>query len=78
MAENTPGPSGRRPKRTRQDFVDDAGYNPAVQGTSMTNIYRDLAVRFINNPQSNVIVIRMESSEGRSRVMIELEIDGAA
>jgi hypothetical protein len=44
----------------------------------MANIYRDIAVRFINDPQSNVIVIRMESREGRSRVMIELEIDDAA
>jgi hypothetical protein len=74
MAENTPAPAGRRPKRTRQD-LNDAGYNPAVPGT---NIYRDLAVRFINNPQSNIIVIHMESSEGRSKVMIELEIDGTA
>ena len=40
----------------------------------MANIYRDLAVRFINNPQSNIIVICMESNTGRSRVMIELEI----
>jgi hypothetical protein len=76
IAENT-ARSGRRPKRTRQDF-NDAGYNPAVPGTSMANIYRDLAVRFINNPQSKIIIIRMESSEGRSRVMIELEIDDAA
>ena len=44
----------------------------------MANIYRDLAVRFINNPQSHIIVIRMESSTGRSRVMIELEIADAA
>jgi hypothetical protein len=44
----------------------------------MANIYRDLAVRFINNPQSNIIVIRMESSTGRSKVMIELEIADAA
>jgi hypothetical protein len=44
----------------------------------MANIYRDLAERFINNPQSNIVIIRMESSAGRSRVMIELEIDGAA
>ena len=39
----------------------------------MAKIYRDLATRFIN-PQSNIIVIRMESSAGRSRVMIELEL----
>lgn len=77
MAENTPVPSGRPPQRTRQDF-NDAGYSPAVPGPSMANIYRDLAVRFINNPQSNIIVIRMESSTGRSKVMIELEIDDAA
>lgn len=44
----------------------------------MANIYRDLAVRFINDPQSNIIIIRMESSAGRSRVMIELEIPDAA
>lgn len=40
----------------------------------MANIYRDLATRFINDPQSNIVIIRMESSAGRSRVMIELEI----
>ena len=40
----------------------------------MANIYRDLAVRFINDPQSNILIVRMESSAGRSRVMIELEI----
>lgn len=73
MADNTPAPSGRPPKRTRQDF-NDAGYNPAVSRTSMANLYRDLAVRFINDPQSNVIIIRMESNAGHSRVMIELEI----
>jgi hypothetical protein len=63
--------------QTRQDFAD-AGYNPAAPGASMANIYRDLAVRFINNPQSKITIIRMESSEGRSKVMIELEIDDAA
>ena len=46
MIENTPAPSGRCLKRTRQD-LNDAGYNPAVPGTSMANIYRDLAVRFV-------------------------------
>jgi hypothetical protein len=76
MAENTPAPSGRRPKRTRQDFTD-TDYNPAIPGTSMAIIYRDLAVRFVNNPQSNITVIHMESSGGRSKVMIELEIDDA-
>jgi hypothetical protein len=76
IAENT-APSGRRPKRTRQDF-DVAGYNPAVPGTSMANIYGDLAVWFINNPPSNIIIIRMESIAGCSRVMIELEVDDAA
>jgi hypothetical protein len=77
MAENTPVPSGRLPKRTRQDF-NDASYNTVVPRTSMANIYRDLAVRFINDPQSNIIIIRMESSAGHSRVMIELEIVDAA
>jgi hypothetical protein len=57
----------------------DAGYNLAVPGISMANIYRDLAVRFTNDPQSNIIIIRMESlGAGRSRVMIELEIVDAA
>ena len=77
MAENTPVLSGRPPHRTRQDF-NDAGYRPAVPEPLMANIYRDLAVRFINNPQSNIVVIRMVSSTGRSRVMIELEIADAA
>jgi hypothetical protein len=73
MTENTPAPSGRRPKRARHDVP--VGYNPA----SMASIYRDLAVRFINNPQSNIIVVRMESlGSGRSRVMIELEIADVA
>ena len=76
MAENTPVPSGRPPQRTRQDF--NASYSHDVPGTSMANIYRDLAVRFINDPQSNIIVIRMESRTGRSSVMIELEMVDAA
>jgi hypothetical protein len=73
MSENTPVPSGRRPKRSRQDF-NNASYNRAVPGTSMASIYRDLATRFINDPQSNIVIIRMESNAGRSRVMIELDI----
>jgi hypothetical protein len=81
LAGNTPVPSGtstpRRLKRTRQDF-NDANYNATVPGTSMANIYRDLAVRFINDPLSKIIIIRMESSAGRSRVMVELEIVDAA
>jgi hypothetical protein len=44
----------------------------------MANLYRDLAVRFINDPQAKINIIRMESSRGRSRVMIELEIVDAA
>ena len=72
MAENTPVPSGTRLDHTRQAF-NNAGYNPAVPGTSMANIYRDLAVRFVNDPRSNIILIRMESNAGRSRVMIELD-----
>jgi hypothetical protein len=40
----------------------------------MANIYRELATRFINDPQSNIIIMRMESSMGRSRVTIELDI----
>jgi hypothetical protein len=44
----------------------------------MANINRDLAVRFVNDPRSNIVIIRIESSTGRSRVMIELDIvDGA-
>ena len=78
MPESTPAPSGRRLKRIKQD-LDDAEYNnPAVPGTSMANTYRGLVMRFINDPQSNIVVIRMESSTGRSRVVIELEIADAA
>jgi len=40
----------------------------------MASIYRDLATHFINDPQSNIVIIRMESNAGRSRVMIELDI----
>lgn len=75
MAENTPV---RPPKRNRQDFNDVDDSPAAVLGTSMANIYRDLAVQFINNPRSNIIIIRMESTAGRSRVTIELEIVDAA
>ena len=74
MAENTPVLSGRPPKRARQDF-NDAGYNPAIPGTSMANINKDLAMRFVNDPNSKITVVRMESSAGHSKVMIELEID---
>ena len=76
MAENTTVSSGRPPKRARQDF-NDAGYNPAIQGTSMANINKDLAVRFVNDPNSKITVVRTELSAGRSKVTIELEIDGA-
>lgn len=76
MTENTPAASERPPNCTRHDFNDGVYNNPAVPGTSMrvANIYRDLAMRFINDPQSNIVIIRMESSAGRSRVMIELDI----
>jgi hypothetical protein len=43
----------------------------------MAKIYRDLAAQFINSPQSNIVMMRMESpqnSAGRSRVTIEVEI----
>ena len=76
MTENTPAPSGSRPKRTRQDFSD-AGYKPAITGASIANINKDLAVRFVNDPNSKITVVRTESSARRSKVMIELEIDDA-
>jgi hypothetical protein len=77
MAEDTHVPSGTRPDHARQDF-NNAGYNPAVPGISMASINRDLAVRFVNDPRSNIVIIRIESSTGRSRVIIELDIiDGA-
>lgn len=78
MPESTSAPSGRRLKRTRQDLKDTEYNYPAVPGTSIANTYRDPAMRFINDPQSKIIVIRMESSAGRSRVVIELEIVDAA
>lgn len=74
MVENTPVPSGRGSKRPRQD-LNDADSNLAVPGASTANLYRYLAVRFVNDPQSKFIKLSMmESSAGRSRVMIELEI----
>ena len=76
MAENTSFPSGRPPKRARQDF-NDAGHNPAIQGTSMANINKDLAMPFVSDPNSKITVVRTESSAGRSKVMTELEIDDA-
>jgi hypothetical protein len=51
-----------------------AGYNPAVPETTGAYDRRDLALWFINNPQSNFITNRMESSAGRCRVVIELEL----
>ena len=39
----------------------------------MANILGDVAVRFVNDPRSNIIMIRMESNAGRSRVMTELD-----
>ncbi len=77
MAENAPVPLRRLPRGTTQGFSD-ADYNLAVPGVWMANVYRDLAVRFINNPQSNIVGIRMESSGGSSKVMIELDISNAA
>jgi hypothetical protein len=77
MAENTPAPSGRLPKRSRQDFEDD-GYHPTVPGSSMPNICRNLAARFVNDPRSNITAMRMESSAGHSKVMFELEIPNDA
>lgn len=75
MAEDTPAPSesGRPPKCARQGF-NDAGYNPAIPGISTASINRDLAMRFVNNPNLKITTVRMESSAGRSKVMIELEI----
>ena len=43
----------------------------------MANINKDLAMRFVNDPNSTITVVRTESSAGRSKVMIELEIDDA-
>jgi hypothetical protein len=77
IAENTPDPPRRRPKRSRQDF-DDGCYNPTVPGTSMANIYRNLATQFINDPRSNITAMRMESSAGHSKVVFELEIPNDA
>lgn len=76
MTENPPFPLERPPKRTRQEFSD-AGYNPAIPGTSMASINKGLAVRFVNDPKSKITAIHTESGVGRSKVMIELEIDGA-
>jgi hypothetical protein len=41
----------------------------------MANINKDLAMRFVNNPNSKITVVRTESSAGCYKVMIELEID---
>ena len=75
MAENIPAP----PVKGVPQGFDDEGYNNAVPGTSIANIYRDLSVRFINNPQSNIVMFRMESlpnNVGRSKVTIELDVVG--
>ena len=43
----------------------------------MANINKDLAMRFVNDSNSKITVVRMESSAGHSKVMIELEINEA-
>lgn len=44
----------------------------------MANINKDLAVRFVNDPNSKITMVRMESKAGRSKVTIELDmVDGA-
>jgi hypothetical protein len=76
VVENAAAPPAKSSKGAPQAF-DNAGYNHAVPGTSMANIYRDLSARFINSPQSSITMIRMESlpnNAGRSKVTIELEV----
>jgi hypothetical protein len=76
VPENAPAPSGRSANRATQDF-NDANHNPTIYGILMANVYRDLALRFIHNPQSNIVMIHMTSlgnGSGRSKVTIELEI----
>jgi hypothetical protein len=76
VAENLPAPPAKNSKGATQG-LNDAAYNHAVPGISMANIYRDLSARFINSPQTNIVMMRMESlpnNPGRSRVTIELEI----
>ena len=76
MTGNVPDLPETCSKSTTHGF-NDAARNNAVPGISMANIYRDISAQFINSPQSNIIMVRMESlpnNAGRSRVTIELEI----
>lgn len=76
MPENRPAPSEKSAKGATQDF-NNASHNPTDPRILMTNVYRDLALRLLHSPQSNIVMMHMASpgnGSGRSRVTIELEI----
>ena len=50
-------------------------YNPDVPGISTASTLRALAMRYINDPRSNIATLRAEGSGGRVRLMIDLELD---
>ncbi|KAF8486381.1 hypothetical protein DFH94DRAFT_712986 [Russula ochroleuca] len=54
------------------------GENTPVPSERPTKRTRGHAMWFLNNPRSNIIKFHVESSMGRSRVIIELEIDDEA
>jgi hypothetical protein len=79
LPEDAPATSERSIRRATQHF-NNADYNPVGPSIVMTNIYRDLAIQFIQSPQSNIVMMHMVSagiSSGHVKVTIELEIDGA-
>jgi hypothetical protein len=73
----------RSARGATQDFnsFNDVNHNPVVPGILTTNVYKDLAVRFIHNPKSNVVMTHTASEagigSGRLKVRIELENDDA-
>jgi hypothetical protein len=78
-SENAPATSERGARAATQHF-NNTDHNPVVPSIMMTNIYRDLAIQFIQSPQSNIVMMHMASagiSSSRVKVTIELEIDGA-
>ncbi|KAH9957485.1 hypothetical protein BGW80DRAFT_1257232 [Lactifluus volemus] len=75
-SENPPATSERSARAATRHF-NNIDHNPVVPSIMMTNMYRDLAIEFIQSPQSNIVMMHMASAAGRVKVTIELEIDGA-
>ncbi|KAH9957484.1 hypothetical protein BGW80DRAFT_1381090 [Lactifluus volemus] len=80
VSENAPETSERSARGATQDF-NITDYDYIFPGILMTSVYRDLAIRFIHSPQSNIVMMHMASlgvNSGRCKVTIELDIVDAA